>query len=163
TFDISIDQLSFGTPDLSLVVGPAGLGIQIQIPQLVIEVTAKESVFGWTVKGGFTADLVTIQAAATFGVLASGGMDFQIPAAQATFQNFHLRLPSWISWLSFIAEPLMQNFLSSEIQKMLANQGAAAVRKIVDDQATLNLLGAPATFSYAMKTIGTDAQGIFFD
>jgi hypothetical protein len=164
---VSIDSVSFGTPSLVIVSAPQGIAFSITVPQLVVNVTAQDASGGlipsFTASGGLGADALTVQALAQVAVGPGGALAVTFPTANVALQNATLTLPSSLSWAVPILEPLLTGFLQSQVASMIQTQAAAKLQAILAQQATFNLLGTPATFSYAMQSIGTDASGLAFD
>ncbi len=161
--DIDIVSLTFGTPSIIVGINASGINLDMSIPLLKIEAQAKGSLIPFTATAHVSADSVSVQATLALGALSNGQLDVQFPTVNVTFQNFQLALPSWLQWAGPLIDPVLSNFLGGQVASMLRTQGAAAIKKYVDDSASLNLAGVPATFSYAIDAIRTDAYGIAFD
>jgi hypothetical protein len=161
--DIDVVSLAFGTPTVVVGINASGIIVDMSIPQLAIEAQAKGSLIPFTATAHVSADAVNVQATLALGALSNGQLDVQFPTVNVTFQNFQLALPGWLQWAGPLIDPLLSNFLGGEVASLLRTQGAAAIKKYVDDSASLSLSGTPANFSYAIDGIQTDANGLAFD
>jgi len=110
-----------------------------------------------------SADQVNVQATIALGAGSNGELQVTFPTVNVGFVNFQVAFPSSLSWVGAIVDPLISNFLANEVTSLLRTDGAAEIQKIVDNSANLSLGGTPASFSYAINTIGTDALGLSFD
>jgi hypothetical protein len=161
--DASIDSLSFGTPALAVGSSTAGVDFQLDIPNLSIEVTATDSCgIPYDVTGGFTADNAHIHAVAQLGIGAGNALDVSFPIVDVSFTNFSFNLAGGLSWVAPLAEGIVESKLESAFSDIVRTDGATAIRQIVAQQAQIVVAGAPATFSYGLDGISTDANGIAF-
>jgi len=162
--DVSIANVSFGTPQLALASSAQGLDISVTIPTVQVDVTIADKTIGIpiTVQGGFSADPVTAHALATLGMGPGGALDVQLSNVTTTFTGFHLTIGGFLSWLAPIAEPLLKGVIESQVAQLIQTNGADAIRKLVSQGASVAFGGATGTFSYALDAIATDPDGISF-